>query len=52
MERALVDYFKRLRLSGLDRASLWELGQSFAPNSGEFSPEGAPSTISRPLFPA
>ncbi|MDQ3328115.1 MAG: DUF4032 domain-containing protein [Chloroflexota bacterium] len=52
MERALVDYFKRLRLSGLDRASLWELGQSFAPNSGEVAPEGAPSTVSRPLFPA
>lgn len=52
MERALVDYFKRLRLSGLDRASLWELGQSFAPNSGEVAPDGAPSTVSRPLFPA
>jgi len=52
MERALVDYFKRLRLSGLDRASLWESGQSFAPNSGEEAPEGTPSTVSRPLFPA
>lgn len=52
MERALVDYFKRLRLSGLDRAALWESGQSFAPHSGEHEPENAPSTEPGALFPA
>lgn len=52
MDRALVDYFKRLRLSGLDRASLWESGQSFAPNSGEVEPADARSTVAGALFPA
>ncbi len=52
MDRALVDYFKRLRLSGLDRVSLWELGQSFAPNSGEEDPKDARSTEAGALFPA
>ena len=33
VERAAVDYFKRLRLAGLDRGALWELGQAFAPNT-------------------
>lgn len=55
MERAVVDYFKRLRLSGLDRVALWETGQPFAPNAADDGGEGeawAPSTKPRGLFPA
>lgn len=56
MERAVVDYFKRVRLSGLDRAALWETGQLFAPNAtdhDEFeSSDAAPSTKPGGLFPA
>lgn len=52
MARAVVDYFKRLRLSGLDRVSLWELGHPFAPNSGEEDPQDARSTEPGALFPA
>lgn len=37
MERAVVDYVKRLRLSGLDRAALWETGRLFP--TREESPE-------------
>ncbi len=33
VERATVDYFKRLRLAGLDRTTLWEVGQAFTPSS-------------------
>lgn len=52
IERAVVDYFKRLRLSGLDRAALWEQGRPFAPSSGLEEPDGAPSTAPREQFPA
>ncbi len=52
MARAVVDYFKRLRLSGLDRTALWDLGQSFAPGNDEEDLSGARSTEPRNLFPA
>lgn len=53
IERAVVDYFKRLRLSGLDRASLWETGQLYAPEDpGDDAPEEARSTKAGALFPA
>jgi len=55
MERAVVDYFKRLRLSGLDRAVLWETGSLFAPNTADYyeldEDETAPSTRPNHLFP-
>jgi hypothetical protein len=52
MERAVVDYFKRLRLSGLDRPALWEHGQLFGPDEEEPDVSGARSTEARGLFPA
>ncbi|MDQ3856369.1 MAG: DUF4032 domain-containing protein [Chloroflexota bacterium] len=56
MERAVVDYFKRLRLSGLDRSVLWETGQLLAPNHADYydveTDESAPSTRPGRLFPA
>ncbi len=53
-ERAAVDYFKRLRLAGLDRAALWETGQLFAPNSRDYLQDSsdAPSTKAGVQFPA
>lgn len=53
IERACVDYFKRMRLSGLGRAALWETGQLFAPNSTQYldDPRYAPVKPGV-LFPA
>jgi hypothetical protein len=53
VERALVDYFKRMRLSGLDRTALWETGQLLNPERAEVvdNPD-TPSTKARALFPA
>lgn len=54
MERAIVDYVKRLRLSGLDRVALWETGQSLAPNAAdEIEDSGyVPSSEPGDNFPA
>lgn len=54
IERAVVDFFKRLRLSGLDRAALWETGNLFV-SDATGAPEDAPnsrSTEPGTLFPA
>ena len=53
IQRAVVDYFKRLRLSGLGRDALWETGQLFAPDSTDHLRDSdAPSTAPQALFPA
>lgn len=53
MERAVVDYVKRLRLSGLDRVALWETGQIFASNTPDYSQDrdDVPSSKPGALFP-
>lgn len=53
LERATVDYFRRLRLSGLDRSALWETGELLNPDSAEHVEEPeAPSTRSGAIFPS